>query len=310
VPNPDAARLPEAAEVVRRFGGRALGSEILRFTTEHRLRRALDCGAVVRASRGIYVLGTLDVPRAAAARCRGVLSHDSAAAEWGLGLVFPPRAVQVTAPRGAKPPHQPGVVVHRVNLRADEIDGDVTAPLRTVLDCAQSLPFREALAVADSAAHVHPGFLATLRDAAQEHAGRGFRRCRRVAAAASALAENAFESALRGTLLDAGLTGFEPQVGIRTAAGTARVDLADRLHRIVAEADSFEWHGGRQALAADCRRYDELCAAGWTVLRFAWEQVMFEPEWVAGVVRSVAAGSGPRDRAGFTIARAARSAVA
>ncbi len=279
----------EAAEIVRRLGGRADARDILRFTTRHRLESALDHGDLVRAGRGIYLARGLPEPLVAAARCRGVLSHESAAEQWGLGLVFPPRAIHVTASRGAKPPKLADVVVHRSHLRADEVDGCVTTPLRTVLDCAQSLPFREALAVADSAARRHPGFTDLLRTAADQRLGRGRQRFLRVAEAASALADNPFESALRGTLLDSGLTGFSPQVPIRTAVGTVRVDLADVDHRVVAEADSFEWHGDRHSLTADCRRYDELARAGWTVLRFAWEQVMFEPEWVAGVAADVLA---------------------
>jgi very-short-patch-repair endonuclease len=48
------------------------------------------------------------------------------------------------------------------------------------------------------------------------------------------------------------------------------VDLGDPARKIVAEADSFEYHGSREALARDCRRYDELVARGWRVLRYAW----------------------------------------
>ncbi|WP_156911355.1 hypothetical protein [Arsenicicoccus bolidensis] len=30
----------------------------------------------------------------------------------------------------------------------------------------------------------------------------------------------------------------------------------------------------------DCRRYDELVVWGWTVLRFSWEQVMIDRDFV------------------------------
>jgi hypothetical protein len=39
----------------------------------------------------------------------------------------------------------------------------------------------------------------------------------------------------------------------------------------------------------DCRRYDELVIAGWLVLRFAWEHVMFEPEWVRHTIQGAIA---------------------
>ena len=88
-------------------------------------------------------------------------------------------------------------------------------------------------------------------------------------------------------MIDAGIDGFRPQVVIDTPGGQFRVDLADEQRRIVIEADSFSWHGDRAALDRDCRRYDELVRAGWTVLRFSWEQVMFDGAWLVAVVRDV-----------------------
>lgn len=53
----------------------------------------------------------------------------------------------------------------------------------------------------------------------------------------------------------------------------------------MAEADSFEFHGRRQALKRDCERYTALAVRGWIVLRFSWESVMFEPAYVADCFR-------------------------
>jgi very-short-patch-repair endonuclease len=52
----------------------------------------------------------------------------------------------------------------------------------------------------------------------------------------------------------------------------------------VIEADSFEWHGKRSALASDCRRYNRFVVRGWLVLRFSWEDVMFHPDQVRDVL--------------------------
>jgi very-short-patch-repair endonuclease len=103
-------------------------------------------------------------------------------------------------------------------------------------------------------------------------------------------ADNPFESVLRAIAIGVAGLSVEPQVRISHDDFYARVDLADEQLRIVLEADSFEFHGERRALATDCRRYDELVARGWVVLRFAWEQVMFEPAWVASVIRRVVEG--------------------
>ncbi len=102
--------------------------------------------------------------------------------------------------------------------------------------------------------------------------------------AADPRAASALESLLRAILQDAGLLGFVLQLQIRGDGFLARVDLAHPGLRIVLEADSYEHHGHRSALVRDCRRYDELVVRGWLVLRFAWEQVVAEPQWVAEMV--------------------------
>lgn len=165
----------------------------------------------------------------------------------------------------------------------------MTTPLRTVVDCARTMPLPEALAVADSA--LRRGLLTEDELAARAAAtrGPGSSAVRLVARSASADAANPFESALRGLALQAGVRGLRPQVVLEVRSGKVRPDLVDRRLRLVAEADSFAWHGQRSALASDCRRYDELVADRWTVLRFAWEQVMFDQEWVREVLRDTAA---------------------
>jgi very-short-patch-repair endonuclease len=186
-------------------------------------------------------------------------------------------------------------VLHRADLLPDEHDRRCTRVLRTVLDCAATLPFAEALTVADSALREGLVRAEHLQDAAAERRGRGAAKVRRVAAAADGDAASALESVLRAVLLDAGITGFTPQLPVLLRNGvTVRVDLGDRRRRIVIEADSFEHHGGREALRRDCRRYDELVRAGWIVLRFAWEHVIGDPAWVVQVVAEVCAAADRR----------------
>ncbi|HET6296152.1 MAG TPA: DUF559 domain-containing protein [Kribbella sp.] len=61
--------------------------------------------------------------------------------------------------------------------------------------------------------------------------------------------------------------------------------LGHRAARLALEADGYLFHGGRADFAADCRRYDELVAAGWLVLRFTYEQVLSDPDWVIATIR-------------------------
>ncbi len=284
-PTSTAARSSGAVDVVRRCGGRADYRSLRRHVSDTAIKRAVAAGDLLRVARGLYVLPRLPDPVTAAAACRGVVSHESAAALLGLDLLHPPRQVHVTAPRGARPPAMKGVALHRCSLEPREVTGHTTSLLRTVLDSCLSLPFREALAVADGAARRDPDLLTEL-DLAAHRPGPGRRRRFAVARAASPLAANPFESALRGELISAALGTFTPQEPILTSRGARYVvDLADRRRRIAIEADGFRWHGDPRRLTEDCRRYDDLVADGWLVLRFAFDHVVFEPGWLVDTVR-------------------------
>jgi very-short-patch-repair endonuclease len=172
-----------------------------------------------------------------------------------------------------------GLELHWSQVEAgDLVDGWLTSPGRTFVDCCRDLPFDEALAVADSALRrqvLSPLDLARL---ASQMRGPGRTRADRVAKEATAAADNPFESVLRAIALDVpGLT-VQPQVLVVEKPFAVRPDLVDEHLKLALEADSFEWHGSRAALRRDCRRYNLLVAHGWRVLRFTWEDVMLDPQ--------------------------------
>jgi very-short-patch-repair endonuclease len=263
-------------------GGFATWAELRALVPRRAMARALADGSVVRARRGRYARADLEAEVAAAAALGGVLSHESAARMLGLPTLHPQELVHVTVPRSRHTAAPQGVRVHRVDLAPRDVRDGVTRPARTVLDVASQLPFADALAIADGV--LREGLLSPteLRAAADETHGPGRARRRRIARAAHPGAANPFESGLRAIVLERGLPGFEPQY--RVPGTPFVVDLADPSRRICLEADSFAHHASRGALRNDCRRYDELTRLGWLVLRFAWEHVMFEQEWVGTMV--------------------------
>lgn len=105
---------------------------------------------------------------------------------------------------------------------------------------------------------------------------------------ASGLAANPFESGLRAVALDVPGLAMRPQVLLHGPRGEflGRPDLVDPELGIVAEADSFAWHGSRSALVRDARRYNAMAVAGLLVLRFTWEDVVLEPRSVAEVLEA------------------------
>jgi very-short-patch-repair endonuclease len=167
----------------------------------------------------------------------------------------------------------------------------VTSPVRTVIDCARRLEFGPALAVADSALRHGDVRPAELVEAAAAVRGKGAARARRVAAHASPLAANPFESMLRAIAIETGLA-VQPQVAISLGSDeVVHPDVVDSGRRLVLEADSWEFHSARDAYARDCRRYTLLVVHGWTVLRFTWRQVMHDPDFVRWCLLSVIEGA-------------------
>lgn len=285
---------------LERLGGVADAATLRELAGRGRLRRAVARGEVLRDARGRYALPTADVALRAANRLTAVVSHRSAAAYWGWELKEQPPRPEVTVPRNRNLPPQRrvGVDVTWATLQPEDVhEGRVTGRERTVLDCIRHLPFDEALAVADSALRHRALTKARLVWLAAQVRGKGAGRARAVAAAASPLAANPFESVLRAISLGVRGLQLEPQVWLTVDGRRVRPDLLDRRLGLVVEAESFQWHGSASALTSDCSRYNAFVLAGYAVLRFSWLQVMRRPEYVARCLRRFADGDGPSRRA-------------
>ncbi|GAA4417505.1 type IV toxin-antitoxin system AbiEi family antitoxin domain-containing protein [Georgenia halophila] len=272
-------------EELLRLGGVATRSALIAATSRPEVDAALRTGEVTRLARGRYALPQADEARSRAHALTGVMCLLSAALHHGWAVKHPPDRPQVALPRNRKVPSDVvgSVEIRRLRLAPDDVVDGATSKDRTLLDCLRALPFDEALAVADSAlrdGYPHKRLEAVARDAR----GPDSVRARRVARVATALAANPFESVLRAIAMTVAGLSVRPQVSLyrrndsvvggRTFLG--RPDLVDEQLRIVLEADSFEWHGGRTALRSDALRYNGLVVDGWLVLRFTWEDVMFD----------------------------------
>lgn len=279
------------AEVLERMGGVATRGALIRATSRATVDAALAAGEVVVLARGRYALAAADEALTAAHRLTGVASHESAALHHGWAVLHTPQQPHVTVPHKRRLPrgHAPGATVHYADLTPDERHGPVASQERTVVDCLRLPDRRAALAVADSA--LREGFSRErLLALARDLRGPGSAQARRVAAAADGRAANPFESALRAIALEVDGLDVTPQVSIRHGNRfLGRPDLVDERLGIVLEADSFEWHGDRHALARDARRYNLFVVHGWLVLRFSWEDVMFRPPEVKAVLEAAVA---------------------
>lgn len=279
--------MSDVVRFVTQRGGFATRAQVVEATGRAAFDAAVRVGHIVWVSRGRYGLPGLDLDVMTAHGLRAVLSHTSAALWHGWELKSLPRSTHVTIPRRRRLATPPAVVLHRSDLgTADVVDDICTSVRRTLLDCLRSLPADEALTIADSALRrgVDPRLL---DDVARTARGRGRPTVRHVVRHADGAAANPFESCLRALALQVDGLDVRPQLRIVGSRTTVRPDLVDTRLRIVIEADSFEWHGDRAALRRDARRYNLLVKDGWTVLRFSWEDVMHDPEYVLEVLRGV-----------------------
>ena len=277
------------ADCLSQLGGIASRAQLVRALSRRDVDRALRNGELVAVGRGRYALSTVNDAVRHAHALNGLLSHTSAALHHGWEVMRVPERPHVTVPRKRKVSEERRreVELHWADVTGDEVDGIACSKELTLTQCLRGLPFNEGLAVADSAAR--HGERALLRRVAINARGPGSPRIRRIINAARYEAANPFESGLRGIALNVPGLDVEPQVLIRSETAWTRPDLVDRDRRIVLEADSFEWHGQRRALRRDARRYNLLVVDGWIVLRFAWEDVMFDQDYVHQVLVAVVA---------------------
>jgi hypothetical protein len=231
--------------------------------------------------------------KSAALALGGVVSGLSAARVWGWSLKHEPTEIEVTVPRNSSRKSRPGVVVRRRDLPSDTVGpGAITSRARTVVDCARQLPFDEALCIADSA--LRDGLATGLtRDdliaEAQSLPRTGRQRALDVIAVADQRAANAFESVTRAIVLPITGLSVEPQgdLGFSEAGAEQYGDLVDAHLKLLIECESWAYHSGEEPFRRDIRRYTDLIARGWTVLRFVWEDVMQRPDYVRRQVELV-----------------------
>ena len=219
-----------------------------------------------------------------------VVSHVSAAALHGLALWPPPpdrvhisRDGSCGGGRRTRTLH-----VHVGPLPVNDVvwvEGiAVTSVARTIVDIARTQPFEAGVVTADQGLHaglVDGPALVKVFERQLSLAGSG--RARAVLAFADGLSESVGESRSRVAILRVGLPTPVLQHRICSPEGrfVGRADFAYVAQRVVGEFDGrSKYHLGfangvqpMDVIVAERRRADAMERAGWTVVRWMWDDI-------------------------------------
>jgi Protein of unknown function (DUF559) len=220
------------------------------------------------------------------------LSHNSAAALWGIRQEGQSNWIDVSLPRSTRLPMP--IRRHVIVLAPDEITErrriPVTTLTRTLFDIAADCSPEGLEAAIREAEYRHRFRIRHLEDLLEKRPGRR--------------GASAIKASLRH--LDGGPRGrTRSRLEVRFASLLARTDLpmpalnalldldgkkieADCLwrgQRVIVELDGAQSHGTRSAFEADRERDRRLQAEGWRVLRVTWHQLDNPDELIADLRR-------------------------
>ncbi len=260
--------------------------------SDRQIDSLISRGCLRSAGRGVLrVAGAPVQPEtamwSAVLATRGVLVATSAAFVWQL-VPVPPRYLQLAIPADRRAVAPAGTVVRRCDIPAAELTTrfglPVTSRRRSALDHLASSTIVEATTFADRA--ISQGWLA-IADLEGRLATRtlGNPIVRRVLGTLSYGAEAESERRLHRLLSAAGIAGWVPNHPVRLGGRlVARIDIAFVELRIAIEVDGIAYHGDRNRFQRDRARQNTLVTAGWTVLRFTWEDLTCRPERVVAII--------------------------
>lgn len=165
---------------------------------------------------------------------------------------------------------------------------------RTVIDLVPRMTFGDGVALVEAAFRGDPDIASELADERRRRLPRrGGMSVQRVLDFASPLSESVLESHARVIWAEFGLHPPVQQAVIRLDGRfVARVDFLWPLARLVVEVDGLAKYDAPGALQDEKARQNRLIAAGYTVLRFTWQDIRTRPDAVARQVSTALARAG------------------
>jgi very-short-patch-repair endonuclease len=256
---------------------------------QHRVRS----GAWMRIHPRLYLVGGHPLTDGTAVRAAGMWIGDAGAvsgvaAAWWHGLLpGPPPLIEVSVPHGTRRRPPDGIRIRRRDLDVRDLVGIrgiwVTAMPLTVLETAVRLDdgaafLDRALQRRVSFEQLHAAFCRTVN-------AKGAPAMRRLLVAAADRADSAAERVLIGLLRAEGFTGWARAISF----GPYEIDVGFPDVKVAIEVDGWAWHVDVDRFRTDRRKQNALVAAGWTVLRFTWQDLQKRPTAVVAEIKSALA---------------------
>jgi very-short-patch-repair endonuclease len=256
------------------------------FATARQLDALRASGSLWTPLRGWVAMREVRNEVTRALQLGGVVSCVSAFGEHGLWVPHGPQHLHVRVSRETHSKRvertraEEGVTMHRMHIRLDDPRPSfgIDRPLEALAVAGECIRDVELIAAADSA--IKAGLLQ--RPQIAELASRLSRRRRRALDRVSEHSGSGSESLFAAMLRAAGIR-FTQQPELLPS------QFFDFLigRSLVVEIDSQLWHASPQQQAADRARDAALTAKGYRMLRFTYEQVLFQPDYVMQTVLAV-----------------------
>lgn len=263
-----------------------------------RIKRRLESGEWITIHPQVYAAGSTDLSGHGllwaaflAAGPGAVVSHPAAARLHGIWDAPSPPWITVPPERHLR--------LHGVRLVRVPLDDEEIHPLngmlltgreRTVIDCLCVLPFPAAVELLDRVIQKKWMSPDALARRTHEHLGRrGAPQLRRLMRYAASDARFEAERRLHALLRGESIRGWQGNAEVRDAAGNllAVADVLFARLRLVLEVDGRAHHSAAERFQRDRQRQNALVAAGYTVLRFTWYDIIHRPGYVLASIRDM-----------------------
>ena len=269
----------DVLSALRRSGSVARTGDLLQWgATRGQLRAAVDDGGLVRVRKGLYALPDAPQDYIAALQINARLTCASAAPHHGLWLLTPPSRLHINCVgrSGGK------YVNHQFRTVDPHPHLPIVGVVDTLIHVLQCLPAVEAAVVVESSLRRGDTVRSFLEERLQ---GNRNGKARAALELVTGCGESALEVVARILFRRAGFH-CESQVPID---GVGRVDFVLEGF-VVVEVDGDKYHSDRRARNRDRRRNNELIVRGYLYLRFSYEDIMFNQDYVLDRVRVVLSG--------------------